>query len=103
MFEMSEVSYGINHMTFLAGPRVYLGKSFFTGVGAGYLLFFVDGFSEGSFAFSPHIGFDRPKTQWTLNYTATTRGTNKWIYFNCSGFQIWNKKNAQIKGLPEHF
>ena len=74
MFAVEEISYGINHMNFIAGPRVYLTKSLFTGVGAGYLLLFSDGISEGSFAFSPHIGLDRPKTQWTMNYTASTDG-----------------------------
>jgi hypothetical protein len=64
-----------NFVTFLAGPRLYLSNSFFTGVGAGYLQYLGnDYYSGGGFAFSPHIGFDRPKTQWTLNYTANTEG-----------------------------
>jgi hypothetical protein len=95
MFEFSEVSYGINHMTFLAGPRVYIGKSFFTGVGAGYLLFFADGISEGSFAFSPHIGFDLPKMQWTLNYTATTREQINGFISLGAAFKFGTKKTPK--------
>jgi hypothetical protein len=92
MFEVSEVSYGINHMTFLAGPRIYINKSIFTGVGAGYLLFFYEGESEGSFAFSPHIGFDRPKSQWTINYTAFTKEQITGFISLSAAFKFGTKK-----------
>jgi hypothetical protein len=69
MFPIEEISEGLNYFTFLAGPRVYITKSIFAGFGAGYALFVEDGFSDGVFAFNPHIGYDRPKTQWTINYT----------------------------------
>lgn len=94
MFEVSEISYGINHLTFLAGPRVYMSKSFFTGVGAGYLLFFAEGFSEGSFAFSPHIGIDRPKTQWTISYTATTKEQINGFISLAAAFKLGTKRSA---------
>lgn len=68
MFPIEEMSEGINYFTFLAGPRVYITKSIFAGFGAGYALFVNEAFSDGVFAFNPHIGYDRPKTQWTINY-----------------------------------
>jgi hypothetical protein len=74
MLPIAEISEGINYFTFLAGPRVYITKSIFAGVGAGYALFVEDGFSYGAFAFNPHIGYDRPKTQWTINYTGISDG-----------------------------
>ncbi len=49
MVALEEVSVGINHVNFIAGPRAYLTKSFFTGVGAGYLLAFSDGCIRGIF------------------------------------------------------
>ena len=95
MFAVEEFSYGINHLTFLAGPRLYITKSFFTGVGAGYLLFVGEGLSGGSFAFSPHIGFDRPKTQWTLNYTATTEGGISGFISLGAAFKLGTKKASK--------
>ncbi|MGL6268363.1 MAG: hypothetical protein ACRC2O_10555 [Chitinophagaceae bacterium] len=94
MFEVSEISYGINHLTFLAGPRLYVSKSFFTGIGAGYLLFFTGGISEGSFAFNPHIGIDRPKTQWTINYTATTKEQINGYISIGAAFKLGAKRSA---------
>lgn len=95
MFEITEVSYGYNHMTFLAGPRVYLNKSIFTGVGAGYLMFFWEGYTEGSFAFSPHIGFDRTKSQWTINYTATTKYQITGFISVAAAFKFGTKRSAK--------
>ncbi len=92
MFAFEEISYGINHINFIAGPRIYLTKSFFTGVGAGYLLLFGEGISEGSFAINPHIGIDRPKTQWTLNYTAAVENGVFGYISLAAAFKLGTKK-----------
>jgi hypothetical protein len=92
MFTVEEITYGVNFMNFMAGPRLYLTKSFFTGVGAGYLLAFAEGASGGSFAFSPHVGVDRPKTQWTLNYTAATAGGISGFISLAAAFKFGTKR-----------
>ena len=71
---IADITDGINYFTFLAGPRVYITHSIFAGVGAGYAFFAEEGYSYGAFAFNPHIGFDRPKTQWTINYIGISDG-----------------------------
>jgi len=95
MFAFEELSAGFNHIDFLAGPRVYVTKSLFTGVGAGYLLLFGEGISDGSFGFSPHIGYDRPKTQWTINYTAATKGEVTGFVSLAAAFKLGTKKSAK--------
>ena len=96
MFAFEEISYGINHMNFFAGPRIYLGKSFLTGFGVGYLLPFGNEVSGGgSFGISPHIGLDRPKTQWTLNYTAAVEDGVYGYLSLAAAFKLGTKKAAK--------
>ena len=95
MFAFEELSAGFNHIDFLAGPRVYVTKSLFTGVGAGYLLLFGEGISDGSFGFNTHIGLDRPKTQWTINYTAATKGEITGFVSLAAAFKLGTKKSAK--------
>jgi hypothetical protein len=52
----------------LAGPRYYVGNDFFAGIGGGYAFYLDAGLGYGTFVYQPHIGLNRPKTQWTLGY-----------------------------------
>jgi hypothetical protein len=55
------------------GPRYYIYKGLFAGVGVGYAILFANDETVGEFNYHPHIGLDVKTTQIILGYNALER------------------------------
>lgn len=60
--------------TALAGPRGYISKKVFVGVGAGIAYLNYEGYSATGFSYNPHLGLDTKKSQFTLGYNGLEGG-----------------------------
>ena len=74
LFAMGEGGGSAGFATLVAGPRGYISKKVFVGVGGGIAYFNFEGFSASGFAYNPHIGMDSKKTQFTLGYNGIEDG-----------------------------
>lgn|GEM_PF-5468655 len=74
MFAVGEGGGSAGFATLVAGPRGYVSKKFFVGVGGGIAYFTIEGLSATGFVYDPHIGLDTRKTQFTVGYSGIEDG-----------------------------